>query len=53
QRERSRSPRLGDRQAERPRGRQTTATDHIREILKLRPSHYLGDIGGFQAEAWL
>ncbi|KAH9319188.1 hypothetical protein KI387_020957, partial [Taxus chinensis] len=42
-RERSQSPRLRDEHAKRPRGRKTTVADHIREILKLRPSHYLGD----------
>ncbi|KAH9305210.1 hypothetical protein KI387_009614, partial [Taxus chinensis] len=52
-RERSRSPRIRDRLAKRPRGRQTTVTDHIREILKLRLTHYSGDTGGFQVEAWL
>ncbi|KAH9295690.1 hypothetical protein KI387_039278, partial [Taxus chinensis] len=52
-RDRSQSPRLRDEHAGRPRGHQTIASDHIREILKLRPSHYSCDIGGFQEEAWL
>ncbi|KAH9302284.1 hypothetical protein KI387_013867, partial [Taxus chinensis] len=52
-RDRSRSPRLRDEHAERPRGCQTTAVDHIREIMKLWQSHYSGDTSGFQEEAWL
>lgn len=50
--ERSRSLRLRDDHAARPRGRLTIVADHIREILKLQPSHYSGNIGGFQEESW-
>ncbi|KAH9309568.1 hypothetical protein KI387_037479, partial [Taxus chinensis] len=52
-RDRSQSPRQREEHTERPRIHHTSAVDHIREILKLRPSHYSGDTGGFQAEAWL
>ncbi|KAH9306663.1 hypothetical protein KI387_011067, partial [Taxus chinensis] len=44
-RDESRSPRQREDHAERPRDRHSSAVDHIREILKLRPSHYSGDIG--------
>ncbi|KAH9311197.1 hypothetical protein KI387_026232, partial [Taxus chinensis] len=51
--DRSRSPRQREEHSDRPRTRHTSAANHIREILKLRPYHYSGDTGGFQEEAWL
>ncbi|KAH9306229.1 hypothetical protein KI387_010633, partial [Taxus chinensis] len=51
--DRFKSPRQREEHVNRPRGHHSLVADHIKEIVKVRPSHYSRDAGGFQEEAWL